>query len=144
MARIKLTLPEQFHFATTIPVRITDLNYGAHVGNDTVLSLMHEARVQFLRSFGYEELNFGGVGLIMSDVVIEFRNQLYYGAHLKAAVAAADFTRAGFDLYYKLSLEGTSGETEIALAKTGMVCFDYSIKKVVAVPEIAAKKLQHI
>jgi acyl-CoA thioesterase FadM len=141
MARIKLSLPERFFFSASIPVRITDLNYGAHVGNDTILTLMHEARVQFLRSFGYEELNFGGVGLIMSDVAIEFKNQLFYGSHLKAYVAAADFTRAGFDLYYKLSIEGTSGETEIALAKTGMVCFDYSIKKVVAVPETAAKKL---
>ena len=54
MARIKLTLPERFLFSASIPVRITDLNYGAHVGNDTILSLMHEARVQFLRLFGYE------------------------------------------------------------------------------------------
>jgi acyl-CoA thioesterase FadM len=141
MARIKLTLPERFLFSASIPVRITDLNYGAHVGNDTILSLMHEARVQFLRSFGYEELNFGGVGLIMSDVAIEFKNQLFYGTQVKAHVAAADFTRAGFDLYYKLTIEGNGAETVIALAKTGMVCFDYTIKKVVAVPEAAAKKL---
>ena len=46
MARIKLTLPERFPFTTTIPIRITDLNYGGHVGNDTVLALLHEARVQ--------------------------------------------------------------------------------------------------
>jgi acyl-CoA thioester hydrolase len=142
MARIQLTYPEGHSFVTTIPVRITDLNYGAHVGNDTILSLIHEARVQYLHHFGFEELNFAGVGLIMSDVVIEFKNQLFFGRSLKAHVAATEFTKVSFDLYYKLTLETTGAETIIALAKTGMVCFDYSIKKVVTVPEVAAKKLQ--
>lgn len=142
MARIKLTLPGRFPFSTFIPVRITDLNYGAHVGNDTILTLMHEARVRFLRHFGYDELNVAGVGLIMSDVAIEFKNQLFYGTELKAAVAAADFTHAGFDLYYRLTIERDGRELDIALAKTGMVCFDYSAKKVVAVPAVAVQKFQ--
>jgi acyl-CoA thioesterase FadM len=144
MPRIKLTLPEHFPFSTPIPIRITDLNYGAHVGNDTILSLMHEARVQFLHHFGYDELNVAGVGLIMSDVAIEFKNQLFYGTFLKAHVAAADFTRIGFDLYYRLIIEKTGNEVEIAVARTAMVCFDYSIQKVVAVPTEAVKKLQHV
>src|SRR5437764_11485310 len=105
MARIKLTLPEQFPFSTNIPIRITDLNYGAHVGNDTILTLMHEARVQFLKSLDYEELNIAGVGLIMSDAAIEFKREVFYGTLLKAYVAAGDFTRVGFDLYYKLTIE---------------------------------------
>jgi len=36
MARIKILLPEHFSFSCSIPIRITDLNYGNHVGNDTV------------------------------------------------------------------------------------------------------------
>jgi len=142
MARIKLTLPERFTFSTQIPIRITDLNYGAHVGNDTILSLIHEARVQFLHSVGYEELNVGGAGLIMSDAVIEFKSQLFYGSFLKAHVAATAFSRVGFDLYYRLVIEKEGKEVEIAVAKTGMVCFDYALQKVVAVPPEAVKKLQ--
>ena len=72
MARLKIDLPEQFSFSTSIPVRITDLNYGNHVGNDAVLSIIHEARMQFLKSFGYTEMGFAGAGMIMSDVAIEF------------------------------------------------------------------------
>lgn len=144
MARIKLTLPSQFPFAATIPVRITDLNYGAHVGNDTILTLIHEARVQFLKSLGYEELNVAGTGLIMSDVAIEFKKELFYGTFLKVHVAAGDFTRVGFDLHYKLTTEKDGTETVIAIAKTGMVCYDYTAKKVVAVPEEAVKKLQQV
>jgi acyl-CoA thioesterase FadM len=141
MPRIKLTLPGKFCFFTQIPVRITDLNYGAHVGNDTILSLIHEARVQFLRAAGYDELNVAGVGLIMSDVAIEFKSQLFYGTLLKAYVATADFTRIGFDMYYKLVVEKNGSELVIAVAKTGMACFDYTAQKIVTVPPEAVSKL---
>ncbi len=79
MPRIKLELPSAFSFSTKIPVRITDLNYGGHVGNDTILTFIHEARIQFLKNAGYSELDFAGVGMIMSDVMIEFKNELFYG-----------------------------------------------------------------
>ncbi len=58
MERIKIQLPEKFSFSTTIKIRITDLNYGGHVGNDVFLSLIHEARQQFLIAHGYSELSF--------------------------------------------------------------------------------------
>ena len=77
MSRIRIELPSNFQFSTNISIRITDLNYGGHVGNDTILSLLHEARVQFLKSFGYTEMKFEGVSLIMSDVGIEFKKELF-------------------------------------------------------------------
>ncbi len=141
MARIKVELPESFSFSTSIPIRITDLNYGGHVGNDTIFSLIHEGRVQFLQQFGLEELRFAGVGLIMGDAAIEFKNELFHGDVVKVSVAATEFTKISFDLYYKL--EKISGEkTEpVAFAKTGMICFDYSRKKIVAIPEGISSRL---
>ncbi len=133
MARIKLSLPENFTFSTQIPVRITDINYGNHLGNDAVLGLLHEARMQFLKAFNYSELNLGGVGLIMADVAIEFKAEAFYGDVLTAYVTAGEFTKVGFDIYYKLVK--SEGGTAVALAKTGMVCFDYEKRKVAAVPE---------
>lgn len=137
MARIRIEIPKTFHFSTTIPIRITDLNYGGHVGNDTILTLIHEARVQFLKAFGFDELDLGGVSLIMSDAGIEFKAELYYGDTITAWVAAANFSHAGFELLYKL----VRNETTIALAKTGMVCFNYQSRKVVAVPVSVVEKL---
>ena len=54
MARIKIDLPAKFSFSTNIPIRITDINFGGHVGNDTILSIIHEARAKFFTSFGYD------------------------------------------------------------------------------------------
>ena len=131
MSRIQIQLPENFSFSTEIPIRITDINYGGHVGNDSVLSILHEARMQYLRHHGYTEMQFEGVSMIMSDVSIQFKSEAFYGDVLKAEVQAAEFTRAGFSIYYKL----TKGENIVAIAKTGMVCYDYNKKKIVRVPD---------
>lgn len=138
MARIRLSPPAHFPFTTTLPVRITDLNYGGHVGNDTILSLVHEARMQFLQSLGYTEMNMEGVSLIMSDAAIEFRGEVFYGDTIRAFVAAAEFSRAGFELYYRFE---TGDNKTVALAKTGMVCFNYNQRKVASLPEAAQTRL---
>lgn len=137
MAGIQIDLPEKFNFSTQIPIRITDLNYGGHVGNDTVLTLLHEARVQFLKNYGYEELNFEGVSLIMSDAAIKFKSELFYGEIVTAFVTAANLSRVGFEVCYKLM----KGEVVVAVAKTVMVCYNYDTKKVVSLPEKAKEKL---
>lgn len=138
--RIKIELPAQFNFSTIIPIRITDVNYGGHVGNDSVLSLIHEARMHFLEHIDYTELKFEGVSLIMGDAAIEFKSELFYGEKLKVYVAVSNISKVSFDIYYKL-VKGDD-ETIIALAKTGMVCYDYTKKKVVSIPESARKKLE--
>lgn len=146
MARTKIDLPDKFSFTTSIPVRITDINYGGHVGNDAVLSLIHEARMQFLKQLGYTELEFGGVGLIMADAAIEFRNELFYGDIVIISIACAEFSKVGFDIYYKLEKIHDKNQDEkripVATAKTGMVCYDYSNKKIAVIPEEARKNLQ--
>ena len=74
MARIKIELPENSIASFTIPVRITDINYGNHVGNDSFVAIIHEARMQWLKQYGYTELQVEAVGLIMSDLAVEFQN----------------------------------------------------------------------
>lgn len=144
MSRIKIELPDHFSFFTIIPVRTTDINYGGHVGNDSILSIIHEARMQFLKSKNLDELNFGGAGIIMSDVAIEFKNELFYGEDIRVGVHAADFSKVAFSIYYKLEKSNAVSIEKkiIAIAKTGMVCFDYPSKKVMAIPSIVLEKFK--
>jgi acyl-CoA thioesterase FadM len=139
MPRLKIQMPEHFTFSTQIPVRITDLNYGKHVGNDSMLSILHEARMQFLAHLGYTEMDMEGVGMIMRDVAIEFRSEVFYGDVIRAHVTSLEPESAGFDLYYKLNR--TSDDALIVVAKTAMICYDYGRKKVVKLPDSARQKL---
>ncbi|CAN5200940.1 thioesterase family protein [soil metagenome] len=142
MERVKIKLPETFTFSTTLKIRITDLNLGGHVGNDTFLSLLHEARHEYLQHHGYGEINFEGVGLIMADAAIEYKRELRQGDRVKISVAADGFDKYGFDIFYKMEVV-TDNETILAAkAKTGMLCFDYEQKKIAQLPEAAKLKLQ--
>ncbi len=142
MERVKINLPETFTFSTTINIRITDLNYGNHVGNDSFLSLIHEARVQFLQLKGFGEMNVEGLGLIMADVSIEFKKELHYGNAVKISVAATHFDRIGFDIFYLLEVIKGDIVTVAGKAKTGMMCYDYTNKKKASLPQEAIEKLQ--
>jgi YbgC/YbaW family acyl-CoA thioester hydrolase len=140
MSRTKVDLPEDFSFQTTIPIRITDVNYGGHVGNDTVLTLLHEARMQFLKHHGFSEMDFGGVGLIMSDVIIEFKKEIFYGEEVTISVSVSNFSKIGFDVFYMVVK--SQQKIVVAKAKTGMVCYDYKLKKIVSVPETALQSFE--
>lgn len=139
MPRIKVNLPETFLFSTQIPVRITDLNYGAHLGNDALLSILHEARVQFLRHVGLTEFDAAtGRGTIMADVAIEYKGEAFYGDMLHIQLAANDFHSYGFDVVY--SVKNQDGRA-IARAKTGMLAFDFTARKLLRLSEEVAAQL---
>lgn len=133
MARIRLELPETLSFQTEIPVRISDINYGNHLGNDAVLSLAHEARVRLLKQHGFSELDIDGVGLIITDAVIVYKNQAFYGDVLSVSVGVGEFNRRGCDVFYRFT-DLASGR-EVARAKTGIVFYDYHRSKIASVPE---------
>ena len=142
MARIKITVPPGRIFSTDIGVRITDINYGNHLGNDALVSILHEVRMQWLASGNYTELDIAGVGLIMSDLVVEFKKEAFYGDRLSVRLVPADIQKIGFELYYEVSTEREGTTILIANAKTGMVCYDYAAKKVTPLPEDFVNFLQ--
>lgn len=135
MARIKLDIPEHLPFQTEIVVRITDLNYGNHLGNDRLLAYLQEARVQWLASVGLSELEAFGVGFLQVDSAVLYKAEGFFGDRITIAVGTSDWTRKSWDFVYRLTLPD-KGDQILALAKTGMVAFDYDHRKVVDVPEI--------
>ena len=143
MARIKIDIPPGFITTLSIPVRITDLNYGNHLGNDSLVSILHEARVQWLKLNGYTELDIEGTGLIMGDLAVEYVSESFYGDVLQVSISAAGITKVSFELYYLLETSRQGNIITIAKAKTGMVCYDYSMKRIAPVPLNLVKALEH-
>ena len=77
----------------------------------------------------------------MTDVAIEFKKEISFGDTVQIWVTAAGFDKLGFDLYYRMEIMNPEKNILAAKAKTGMLCFDYSTKKKMAVPLIALDKL---
>ena len=136
MARVKLEIPTNKIFSVNIPVRITDINYGNHVGNDALVSIVHEARMQWLAHNNYTELNVAGAALIMSDLAVEYKAESFYGDILNIAISIGEITKAGFEIFYEIVTTRNNKKILIANVKTGIVCFDYEARKVTTIPSI--------
>lgn len=136
MPRVQLSPQPEYPFAVDLVVRTTDLNYGGHLGNDRLLSLVHEARVAFLRSHGWTEPDCGGAALILGDAALVYQAEAFAGDRLRFEVAACEPGRAGFRLAYRVTRPADG--RAIALVETGMVCFDYGTRRIVPVPAAVA------
>jgi len=132
MSSIKIDLPQKYIFETEIPIRITDLNYAGHLGNDVFLSIIHEARAQFLKSHGYTEMDVEGVGTIVNDAGIIYKAQVYHGDVLIIKIALENPGHMSCDFIYQLINKETG--KEVARAKTGFVFLDYKTGNIVEMP----------
>jgi acyl-CoA thioesterase FadM len=133
MPRLQLTPRSAYPFCTGLVVRVTDLNYGGHLGNDRILALLQEARVAFLAEHGWSEIDCAGKGLIMTDAAIQYRGEAFAGDRLQIEVAVAEAARTGFRFFYRITRHGD--QALIAVAETGMACFDYRRRRVAALPD---------
>jgi acyl-CoA thioesterase FadM len=138
MARVKIHLPEKLPFLTEIAVRITDINYGGHLGNDSLLGLLHEARARFFAAHGWKESDVEGVGIIMTDAAIVYKAEVFYGETLRFEVGVGDLQRVGCDIVYRVVK--LPSQALVAEAKTGIVFFDYKTRKVQKTPQSFAEK----
>jgi len=107
-----------------------------------VLSVIHEARMQLLRQWGYDELHAGGNSLIMAHVMIAYRGEAFYGDILSVSMYADEVTDRSFDLLYRIITTREGAIKEIAHAKTGMVSFDYTSHKITLITNELKNKLK--
>jgi acyl-CoA thioester hydrolase len=133
MPRVKIKEPLKYIHDFDITIRVSDLNYGNHLGNDRILTFAQEARVDYLASHAKSELDFWGVSLIQGDAAIVYKSEGFLNEILKIEIGISDLSNSSFDIVYKMT--NLSSNKILAFAKTRMVCFDYDTRKVVGLPE---------
>lgn len=126
---------EKFKFSADADVRISDINYGGHLGNDRYLSLFQEARLRYLKQFGFSEIDIGNdTSLIMSQAHIQFKSEAFWGDRLKIFVRISSIKAMRFIFDY-LIIDGQTSDKVIATGYTEMVGFDYQQRKVKRLPD---------
>lgn len=140
MARVKLTLPDEMAFVASLEVRITDLNYGGHLGNDRILAYAQEARCSLLAGWGATEIDAFGTGMIIADAAIQFKTEGFFPDKIEIYMGVSDISPVGWDFYYNMVIP--SRNKSLAFVKTGMVAFDYQSGKMVDIPKPLATRLR--
>jgi acyl-CoA thioesterase FadM len=133
MKRVRLAFPDRVLFSVEARVRIDDLNYGAHLAHDRLVSMLHDVRAQFFRHLGYEEWSTEGRPMMVLDLAVSYRAQAFFDQVLLVEVAAGEVGSRVCELLYRMS-ERSSG-TVVALARTGIGFFDGERQRLAMVPE---------
>lgn len=139
MARIQIELPETFRFTTELPLYMSHINYGGHLDNALLLTLVSEARVRFFKALGYSELDVEGVGIVVADAALQYKSEAFHGEIMVVRMTVGEFGKKGCDLLW--SMTDQSSGREVARGKTGIVFFDYATKKIAPVPEAFRRRL---
>lgn len=134
MARIKLEFPaDVFCFQVSLAVRSTDLNGANHLANDALISMLSEARTQFLAHYGMAEAGHDGLGILVTDLATVYQAETFYPETLVFDIGITDFNRYGADFVFQVTRERDGAP--VALAKYGFVFFHYGDKQVTPVPD---------
>lgn len=134
MARLKLSIPDsKIVFSTDIILTVNFINYGGHMGNDAILTLCQEARIRYFKTLGMSEINFFDHSLIQSDAMVIYKSEAYLQDVLKVDMWIDDVNDYGMDFVYRFTNE--SNGKEVARAKTGIVFYNYEIKKIAKAPQ---------
>jgi acyl-CoA thioesterase FadM len=143
MARLTLDFPEdQYCYSTHLTVRVTDINAANHLGNDSMISMISEARARFLFEFGIEETSAEGVGIIVTDLATTYRAEAHARDQLLFEVGVMDFNTYGGDITFRITRPADG--VLVAMAKSGFVFFNYQQGKVVAMPAAFSAKFPKV
>jgi acyl-CoA thioester hydrolase len=139
MPRIRLNeqVSYEFHYTTRLEPR--DINYGGHLGNDTLVSLAGSARADALHSLGLGEQNLGDgkTGIIMTDLVVNFRAEAFMFDEIAIDTHIGEFSQTRFRMFHRVTRE----DTIVALVETGLKTFNYGAREVAPVPDAFLKIL---
>jgi acyl-CoA thioesterase FadM len=143
MARLTLEFPEdQFCYSTHLTVRVTDINAANHLGNDSMISMISEARARFLFEFGIEETQEDGTGIIVTDLATTYRAEAHARDQLLFEVGVMDFNAYGGDITFRITRPADGAL--VAMAKSGFVFFNYKRGKVVQMPATFSGKFSKV
>jgi acyl-CoA thioesterase FadM len=132
MPRVKLYPQPGYEFRHEVTLQVRDINYGGHLGNDALVGLIHEARINLLHRLNLSEMDLGDgqTGIIMADLVVNFKEEGFMLDRLCVDSHIGEITRRGFRVFHRIN----KGDKILALVETGLVTFNYATRKIVPVP----------
>ncbi len=128
----KVEMPTNYPFSIEIPIRRIDLSLDVHVSFATILDIVMEAYLAFFAHYKFNVLNLKEKSVIFANANIAYQGELLYKDIVKIDVVPDNFMEKAFDLNFRMT---KNNETiPVAFIKIRVLFFDYSIKKVIPIP----------
>lgn len=140
MSKLDLKMPTNYPFNHEMVIRKTDISKDLHVSFATIMDIVFEGHLRFFKFLGYDIHDVHGLGLIFADASVVYRGELLADDVVKIEVGADNFFEKGCDLFFHLTKN--SGKELVSDVKIRMLFYDYSLKKVVSIPEGFREKIE--
>ncbi len=121
----------KFRFSIPVIVRIGDLNYGNHVGHQNYFLYYQEARLAYLKQFGFNEGNIDGYAMVVAEAGCKYKHELLHGDVLDIYCRVSALKSKAFIMEYRIERD----RTLCATGATTNVCVDPVQGRAVALPE---------
>ncbi|XKH59430.1 thioesterase family protein [Halomonas sediminis] len=138
MERVKLVFPHEAVFHRhPMTVRVTDMNYGHHLGHDALVSLLHEARIQALASLGLNEWDMHGYPSVVADLAVQYQSEARWPDSLSVETAIPTPESKALSIYHRVvkSAGDKSDGEVVATARVNQLLVDTQTGRPVTIPE---------
>ena len=90
-------------FSTSIPVLVNHLNYGNHLGYDSVLAIIQEARIRWLKKYNLGEKKLSNdTGYLIGDVILNYKSEAFHGDILAVSLYIENIKNKSFEIIYDI------------------------------------------
>lgn len=139
MPRVELEYPGNTVCSHEVTVRLNDLSQASHLGFDCLVSIVHDAAAAFLGHLGVDITGTGEARIVFADLAVQYLSEAFRGDCLKIDMAVGDISSKGFEVFFKVMNQSSS--RDVALARIGMVFFDFEKRCAMEIPHDIRMKI---
>lgn len=133
MERVKLDFPaEAVIHRHPLTVRVTDMNYGRHLGHDAVVSLLHEARIQAFAALDLPEWDMHGYPSVVADLAVQYHSEARWPDALLIETAVPEPQGKALIIYQRIYQ--ADSEQLVATSRVNQLLIDLATGRPVEVP----------
>jgi 4-hydroxybenzoyl-CoA thioesterase len=134
LPRVKLNELSKYEFQYNTTIKENDLNYANHLGNDSLVRIIQDTRIELFKSMGFSELDLGDgrTGIIIGDLVVNFKAEGFSGEELRIDSRIGEITEKSCRIFHRVMK--SSDNSILALVETGLVAFDYDTREITQFP----------
>lgn len=132
MAHIKLHERARYEFTYEMTIQLGHLNYRRHLGHDSIVRILHEARANLFHALGLDELDLGDgkTAVVTADMVVNYKSEGFMFDTLRVETHIDEIGPDGFRMFHRMTRDGQV----VALAEVDLSGFDYTTRALVPIP----------
>lgn len=121
-------------YKTVVTVMVKHLNYGNHLGYDSLFSLIQDARMQWLMLNNMQEISIDkNTGSLVKAASCVYESEAFFDDKLEIEFYPENIKSRSLDLVYRVKNIKTG--KNVATAKTCHLFYNFTLKKLSKIPE---------